>query len=71
MTNELFVVLSFALGFMFVLIIDVIMAFAAGVMVFVWVDELMPLAYEHDGMHYFAIGLIVGITSFMVLSTFF
>ena len=47
------------------------MAFAAGVMVFVSVDELVPLAYEYDGMHYFAIGLISGITSFMVLSTFF
>jgi ZIP family zinc transporter len=46
------------------------LAFAAGVMVFVSVDELVPLAYEHDGMHYFAIGLIAGITSFLVLSTF-
>ena len=48
-----------------------LLAFAAGVMVFVSVDELVPLAYEHDGMHYFAIGLITGITSFMVLSTLF
>ncbi len=47
------------------------MAFAAGVMVFVSVDELVPLAYEYDGMHHFAIGLITGITSFMILSTFF
>lgn len=46
-----------------------LLAFAAGVMVFVSVDELVPLAYEHDGMHYFAIGLIAGISSFMVLST--
>jgi ZIP family zinc transporter len=45
-----------------------LLAFAAGVMVFVSVDELVPLAYEHDGMHYFAIGLIAGITSFMILS---
>ena len=48
-----------------------LLAFAAGAMVFVSVDELVPLAYEHDGMHYFAIGLITGITSFLVLSTFF
>ena len=48
-----------------------LLAFAAGVMVFVSVDELVPLAYEHDGMHGFAIGLITGITSFMVLSTLF
>jgi ZIP family zinc transporter len=48
-----------------------LLAFAAGVMVFVSVDELVPLSYEHDGMHYFAIGLITGITSFMVLSTLF
>jgi len=47
------------------------LAFAAGVMVFVSIDELVPLAYEHDGMHYFAIGLIAGITSFLVLSTLF
>ncbi len=47
------------------------MAFAAGVMVFVSVDELVPLAYEHDGMHYFAVGLIAGFVSFMILSTFF
>ncbi|RLI45400.1 zinc permease [Candidatus Bathyarchaeota archaeon] len=47
------------------------LAFAAGVMVFVSVDELVPLAYEYDGMHYFAIGLIAGITSFLVLSTLF
>jgi ZIP family zinc transporter len=46
------------------------LAFAAGVMVFVSIDELVPLAYEHDGMHYFAIELIAGITSFLVLSTF-
>lgn len=48
-----------------------LLAFAAGAMVFISVDELVPLAYEHDGMHYFAIGLITGITSFLVLSTFF
>lgn len=48
-----------------------LLAFAAGAMVFVSVDELVPLAYEHDGMHYFAIGLITRITSFMVLSTLF
>jgi len=47
------------------------LAFAAGVMVFISIDELVPLAYEHDGMHYFAIGLIAGITSFLVLSTLF
>ena len=48
-----------------------LLAFAAGAMVFVSVDELVPLAYEHDGMHHFGIGLIAGITTFMVLSTFF
>ncbi len=48
-----------------------LLAFAAGVMVFISVDELVPLAYEHDGMHYFAVGLIAGITSFMILSTLF
>ncbi len=48
-----------------------LLAFAAGVMVFISVDELVPLAYEHDGMHYFAIGLIAGITSFMILSSLF
>jgi len=48
-----------------------LLAFAAGVMVFVAVDELVPLAYEHDGMHHFAVGLIAGITSFMILSTLF
>ena len=48
-----------------------LLAFAAGAMVFVSVDELVPLAYEHDGMHYFAIGLITGIMSFLVLLTFF
>jgi ZIP family zinc transporter len=48
-----------------------LLAFAAGAMVFVSVDELVPLAYEHDGMHYFGIGLVAGITTFMVLSTFF
>jgi len=47
-----------------------LLSFAAGVMVFVSVDELVPLAYEHDGMHYFAVGLIAGITSFMILSRF-
>ena len=47
------------------------LAFAAGVMVFISIDELVPLAYEHDGMHYFAIGLIAGITSFLVISTLF
>ncbi len=48
-----------------------LLSFAAGVMVFVSVDELVPLAYEHDGMHYFAVGLIAGITSFLILTTFF
>ena len=33
--------------------------------------ELVPLAYEHDAMHHFGIGLVAGITTFMVLSTFF
>ena len=47
------------------------LSFAAGVMVFVSIDELVPLAYEHNGMHYFAIGLITRITSFLVISTFF
>lgn len=47
------------------------LAFAAGVMVFVSVDELVPLAYEYKGMHHFAIGFVVGVTTFMVLSTFF
>jgi hypothetical protein len=44
---------------------------AAGAMVFVSVDELVPLAYEHDWMHHFGIGLVAGITTFMVLLTFF
>jgi len=48
-----------------------LLAFAAGVMVFVSVDELVPLAYEQGEMHYFSIGFIAGITSFLVLSTFF
>jgi len=48
-----------------------LLAFAAGAIVFVSVDELVPLAYEHDGMHHFGIGLVAGITTFMVLSTFF
>ena len=48
-----------------------LLAFAAGAMVFISVDELVPLAYEHEGMHYFAVGLITGITSFLVLSTLF
>jgi len=47
------------------------MAFAAGTMVFISVDELVPLAYENKGMHYFALGLIGGITTFMILSTFY
>ena len=47
------------------------MAFAAGVMVFVSVDELVPLAYEYNAMHYYALGLICGITTFLTLSTFF
>ena len=47
------------------------MAFAAGVMVFVSVDELVPLAYEYNAMHHYALGLIGGITTFLILSTFF
>lgn len=47
------------------------MAFAAGVMVFVSIDELVPLAYENKKMHYFALGLIGGLTTFMLLSTFY
>ena len=36
-------------------------SFAAGVMVFVSTDQFVPLAYEHDGMHCFALGLIASI----------
>jgi len=45
------------------------MAFAAGAMVFISVDEFVPLAQNFKEGHYFAVGLLVGILTYILLST--
>jgi ZIP family zinc transporter len=50
-------------------LIPFLMAFAAGAMVFISVDEFVPLARNFKGGHYFAAGLLLGILTYVLLST--
>lgn len=50
-------------------LIPLFMAFAAGAMVFISVDEFVPLAKNFKEGHYFAVGLLLGILTYVLLST--
>ena len=49
-------------------LIPFFMAFAAGAMVFISIDEFVPLAGKFKEGHYFAIGLLLGILTYVLLS---
>jgi len=49
-------------------LIPFFMAFAAGAMVFISVDEFVPLAGKFKEGHYFAVGLLLGILVYVLLS---
>jgi ZIP family zinc transporter len=49
-------------------LIPFFMAFAAGAMVFISIDEFVPLAGKFKEGHYFAVGLLLGILTYVLLS---
>jgi ZIP family zinc transporter len=50
-------------------LIPFFMSFAAGAMVFISIDEFVPLAGRFKEGHYFAVGLLLGILTYVLLST--